>query len=127
MKQTSYTVFDKHRVPRVNNPKQMRMARIEVDQEKCRECGICISVCPFGCLAADKIKKKNFMDGTARGGKYGMPKLENIKNGANYCFACNCCSAVCPHGAIRSVRSFSPGYRFKRLTQTTEMTQPKNY
>lgn len=127
MKRTPFSILDRLRVPKIDNPKQMRIARIEVDREKCRECGICISVCVFGCLVADRVTKKHFMDGAAKGGRYGMPRLENIRNGANYCFACNCCGAACPHGAIRIVRNYDPGYRFKRLTQAGQLTYPKPY
>lgn len=127
MERTSYTMLDRLRIPKINNPGQMRIARIQVDGEKCRECGTCVSVCVYGCLETDRLKKKDFMDGTAKGGKFGMPRLENISRGANYCFACNCCGAACPHDAITVVRNYSPGFRFKRLTQTGRLTYPKPY
>jgi Uncharacterized Fe-S center protein len=121
------TFIDRFRVPRYNSPKQMHMASISIDSKKCKECGICVNICYNGSLSTYKVTKKDIMNGTAQGGKYGVPYLNSKITNITSCFACFCCGAACPNGAITIERNYNPGFRFKRLTQTSEMRYPKRY
>ncbi len=52
----------------------------EIDQEKCNQCGLCVSVCSCGALIL-------------------MGNLINIID-TEECHWCTLCEAVCPTGAI---------------------------
>jgi heterodisulfide reductase subunit A len=55
----------------------------DVDHTKCRGCGICVQVCPYGAMKLVETE-----DG---------PRAENIPAA---CKGCGCCGASCPHKAI---------------------------
>jgi nitroreductase/NAD-dependent dihydropyrimidine dehydrogenase PreA subunit len=61
------------------------MALLEVDASKCKKDGVCVAVCPTGCLAAD-------------------PDGAPIVTDPAMCIACGHCVAVCPHGALANAR-----------------------
>ena len=124
---TRYTLLDKLRVPTYDDSRQMVFGDVEVDKDKCRECGFCVLICPGASLITDFATKMDIMNGTVKKGKYGIPRLSLTKTGAPLCLACGDCTAACPHGAIRLTNHFNPGYRFKRLTQAPELTFPKRY
>ncbi|OHD70521.1 MAG: hypothetical protein A2W19_08940 [Spirochaetes bacterium RBG_16_49_21] len=122
-----YSTFDRLRLPAYDNQKQMQTGDLLFDREKCKECGVCVQLCPGGCLLADTATKMDLISGKAKGGKYGVPHVVTMRSGATLCIACYDCGAACPHGAISIKRNFNPGYHFKRLTQTSEMRYPKRY
>jgi ferredoxin len=122
-----FSMSDRLRVPAYDNEKEMQTGDLIFDPEKCKECGICVQVCPAGSLLTDTTTKIDLISGKATGGKYGIPHVIRLKKGATLCVACYCCGAACPHGAISIKRNFNPGYRFKRLTQTSDMLYPKRY
>ena len=124
---TKYTLFDRLRVPTYDDGRQMIFGDIEIDTVKCRECGICVTICPGASLVTDSATKMDLMKGEVKKGKCGFPRLSLTKSGAALCLACGDCAAACPHGAIRLGRHFNPGYRFRRLTQAPELTFPKRY
>lgn len=127
MERIKYTFFDRHRVPDYDNPRHMKTVKLDFNKEKCKECGICLQVCPGGCLITDTVMKMDLISGKVKGGKYGIPKLQASKLGAPYCIACFDCGVVCPQGAISIKSNFNPGWHFKRLTQTSVMKYPKQY
>jgi ferredoxin len=127
MQKVKYTIFDRIRIPDYDTVKQMQTGDLNFDSEKCRECGVCIQLCPGGCLLTDTTEKPDILSGKARGGKYGIPRVAKTNKGATLCVACFDCGAACPHGAISIRRNFNPGYHFKRLTQTSHLTYPKRY
>lgn len=127
MKKTKYTFFDRHRLPDYDDPKQMKTVILSFDKVKCRECGICLQVCPGGCITTDSVKKMELVAGKVKGGKYGLPRLQTSKLGAAYCISCFDCGVACPQGAISVKRNFDPGWHFKKLTQTSDLKYPKNY
>ncbi len=61
------------------------MVRLAIDQELCRQDGICSAVCPTQIITP------------AGEGEY--PAL--VPGGEAFCIRCGHCVAVCPHGAIR--------------------------
>lgn len=124
---TKYSFFDRIRIPDYDSPKQMQSGELIFDQEKCKQCGICIQLCPGGCLITETTTKINILSGKAKGEKYGVPRVKTTKKGATMCIACFDCGAACPHGAISVKHNFNPGYHYKRLTQTSNLKYPKRY
>jgi len=55
--------------------------KITIDTERCKSCGLCVAVCPNGCLVISKISNEN---------GYFPPqaKCEN-------CNACAMCAVIC--------------------------------
>lgn len=127
MQKARYSLFDRFRIPDYDIAKQMQTGDLVFDREKCRECGVCIRLCPGGCILTDTTGKPDLLSGRARGGKYGLPRVAATSRGATLCVACFDCGAGCPHGAISIRQSFNPGYHFKRLTQTSSLRYPKRY
>jgi MinD superfamily P-loop ATPase len=58
---------------------------IQVNQEKCTKCGICVDICPPRIL---KMKEKG-------------PSA----NESQACIACGHCIAICPHAAIDNIKT----------------------
>lgn len=58
------------------------VVKLELDQEKCVGCGMCLSVCPHGVFEM-RDKKAEIKD-------------------KNSCMECGACAKNCPMGAIRS-------------------------
>ncbi|MFC1904180.1 ferredoxin family protein [Chloroflexota bacterium] len=64
---------------------------IEIDQELCKGCEICISFCPKGSIAqADKLNSSGY--------------LPVVFNEGNECTGCAICAVVCPEVAIEVYR-----------------------
>lgn len=127
MKKVQYSLFDRMRIPDYDTPRGINSGDLIFDGDKCRECGICISICPGGCLITDTVTKMDILSGKASGGKYGIPRVTKTKRGATLCVACFDCGAVCPHGAISIRTHLDPNFYYKRLTQTDTMTMPRQY
>jgi len=127
MENISYSILDRVRIPDYDSPKNNRTGDLVFDAALCRQCGICVQVCPGGCLLTDTTRKMDILSGKARGGKYGVPRVATTRLGATLCVACFDCGAACPHGAISVRTNFNPGLCFKRLTQTDDMRYPKRY
>jgi len=115
------------RIPTYDNVKHMQPGDLFFDEMKCRQCGICVKVCPGGCLVTNSVTKMEMLNNKKKGAKSGVPRVDTLKTGVTLCIACCDCEAACPHNAISIKRNFNPGYFFKRLTQTSEMRYPKNY
>ena len=58
-----------------------KKGRIKIDEEKCINCGACVSLCPTGALQLNEIFKLEFLD--------------------EKCMGCNICIDSCPRYAIR--------------------------
>ncbi|HOO71730.1 MAG TPA: 4Fe-4S binding protein [Spirochaetota bacterium] len=127
MKRESYTLLDRLIIPDYDTPQGMRSGNLIFDSDKCRECGLCVTICPGGCLDTEKASKTDLQTGKARGGKYGIPAVIKTIRGATLCIACFDCGAACPHGAISISTNFNPTRFYKRITQTSEMRYPKHY
>jgi ferredoxin len=127
MKPIKYRLIDRLLIPKYDTPSQMQTGNLDFDREKCKECGVCVQLCPGGCLLTDTTGKMDLVSGKAHGGKYGIPHVAVVKAGASLCIACFDCGAACPHGAISIRNNFNPGWHFKRITQLAEMKYPKRY
>lgn len=66
----------------------MAKASIMIEKEKCKGCGICVSVCPKGLLFLDEsyINLKGIH----------AARISDI----NQCIACGTCGFMCPDGVI---------------------------
>ncbi|MBN2158794.1 MAG: 4Fe-4S binding protein [Spirochaetes bacterium] len=120
-----YSIFDRFRIPAYDKSSQMQTGDLIFDPEKCNGCGTCVQICPGGCLLTETTTKVDILSGKAKGGKYGVPHVVQMKKGATLCIACFDCGTACPRGAISIKHNFNPGYHFKRLTQTSDMRYPK--
>ena len=67
---------------------------VEIDQEVCKGCEICVDACPQESLALSKHINHN-------GYRYVELKEEN-------CTGCTNCALVCPDAAIRVFRQAKP-------------------
>ena len=123
----NFSFIDKFRVPTYDNPKHMKTADLFFNPRKCKQCGICVKICPGGCLVTDKVAKKDIFNDMKKAVKSGVPRVDVLKKGTSLCIACFDCGAACPHGAISLKRNFDPKYFYKRLTQTAELVYPKKY
>ena len=65
------------------------MKSITFDEERCKGCGLCVTVCPKKIIALnkDKINKKGFNPAGVK-----EPEL---------CISCAQCAIICPDVAIR--------------------------
>lgn len=64
------------------------MAYIKIDEEKCKGCNLCISVCPKNIIKVkkDKINKKGFIPACV--------------DDTEKCVGCGFCFTICPDVAI---------------------------
>ena len=63
------------------------MAKIVIDEEKCKGCGLCVSACPKDVIAmSDRLNSK------------GYHPAKQIKE--EECIACGLCYLICPDVAI---------------------------
>jgi len=71
------------------------LTNIDVLQEKCKGCALCVVVCPRGCLTLDTgvYNSKGF-----------YPAAFRFQGSRRACNACGLCYMVCPDYAIASVK-----------------------
>lgn len=63
------------------------MDRVIIDEDRCKSCGICVSVCPRGIIVlSDRVNKYGF--------RPAMVKEQE------QCTSCTLCGRMCPHVAI---------------------------
>jgi ferredoxin len=128
MRAIQFSFFDRHRIPDYDKPSQMHgSAELVFDKEKCKECGTCVLICVAGSISTETASKMQLMSGEVKLGKNGLPRMDRMRKGSTLCLACYDCGAACPHGAISIKQNYNPGYFFKRLTQTDQLTYPKRY
>jgi len=121
-----FRLIDGLRIPTYDNIKHMQCGDLIFDELKCRQCGICIKICPGGCILTDSVTKTKILSSEIKG-KTGVPRVASLPTGATLCIACFCCGAACPHGAISIKNNFDPKYFYKRISQASELKYPKNY
>ncbi len=121
------TLRERTKLPDLDKADHMNMADLDFDSEKCRECGICVLLCPGGGVRTEKYTKMDLMNDPSKRKKSGRPFLDTMKPGVTMCVACFDCGTACPQGAISIKKNYRGGYYYKRLSQTTEMRYPKRY
>lgn len=103
------------KIPDYLNPYEMTSGLLSFDDKKCKRCDICTFICPARSITRNNKDKSS------------LPELKHTAPGIADCIACGCCLAACPEKAISVERSFRPGFYFQRITQTPNMTFPKQY
>ena len=69
----------------------MARFKFEVEKDRCKGCGLCVSVCPKGILRmSDQINAMG----------YHFPEIVD----QNACIGCKMCATMCPDVAIRLYR-----------------------
>ena len=63
------------------------MAKVEIQKERCKGCGLCVEVCPKGCL--------RISSGLNKMGEHPAETSSNEE-----CTGCRLCAVVCPDCAI---------------------------
>jgi len=71
----------------------MAKGRIEVDQDKCKGCELCLTACRFGVIALSGSDKVN---------AYGYSYLLAVH--PDKCTGCALCAMMCPDSAIEVYR-----------------------
>ncbi len=67
-------------------------AKVEIDTERCKGCGLCVEACPRGCL----VMGKEF---NSQGYAFAV-----FEPGAKGCSGCGMCMEMCPDMAITVIR-----------------------
>jgi flavoprotein len=89
------TFSEKRRIPIYDDPAQVQYGVVEFDYEKCRQCGMCVKICPASTL--------EMVD--------NQPRITQTLE----CMMCSDCVAICPEGAIVAARNFRYTGRYKTI------------
>ena len=63
--------------------------KIIIDTEKCKGCGLCVTVCPKGCVLISKESNKK-----------GYFPAESTDKDGKKCTGCAMCALICPDAII---------------------------
>jgi len=67
------------------------LERVSIDEQRCKSCGLCVSVCPVKILViSDQLNTRGYRPATC---------IDQMK-----CISCGSCAAVCPDVAIELFR-----------------------
>lgn len=69
------------------------MTEIKIDNDRCKACGLCVSVCRLGAIEIDRKAEARYGDGCA------------VVTGD--CVGCGMCALICPDIAIE-IRDTAP-------------------
>jgi len=70
---------------------------IEIDLELCKDCELCISVCPHKLIElSDRLNQKGY--------RFAQFIEKNVKKEVKKCSGCALCAIVCPEIAIEVYR-----------------------
>ena len=79
--------MDLDRVKEIVRPKGVHMGVMEIDEDGCTQCGLCVDNCPFKCWEMEEDGYPRLKDGYA-------------------CFSCYNCMVACPTDAISIVETY---------------------
>ena len=96
-RRASFSSSEKKRLPRYDNPQEIEWGTVEIDQEMCNGCKLCVQVCPCGAL--EVVEKKVRMVADPYAG----------------CVMCADCQAICPEGAITPSKAYRYSGYYKTL------------
>lgn len=95
------------KIPTYDEEKTVTVGRIEVNEELCNGCGMCVMICPGKAVKMEE-KKAKFEE--------GLPQ----------CMACADCEAICEKNAIRLTVPYNFGYFYKTLHRG-ELAKPRKF
>jgi 2-oxoglutarate ferredoxin oxidoreductase subunit delta len=80
-----------------HNPmaKKKIKGKITIDRERCKGCGLCISVCPQGTITRSNVLNQM---------GYYPAEFKPPENEEKGCIACAMCATICPDIAIEVYR-----------------------
>ena len=108
----------KWKIPNYLNPKEMATGLVEFDDEKCKRCGICASIC---------VGRSIIIPPKIEGEKQALPQVREIAPGISACINCGNCIAACPNDAITIKKITLYGKYYLRFLQYKKVTYPKKY
>ena len=79
--------MDPDQLKQIVRPKDVQMGVMEVDEDKCTSCGLCVDNCPFKCWTMEEG---------------GTPELKDEYE----CFSCSNCMVACPTDAISIAETY---------------------
>ena len=79
--------MDPDQLKQIVRPKDVQMGVMEVDEDKCTSCGLCVDNCPFKCWTMEEG---------------GTPDLKDEYE----CFSCSNCMVACPTDAISIAETY---------------------
>ena len=79
--------MDLDRLKEIVRPKGVHMGVMEIDEDSCTQCGLCVDNCPFKCWEMEED---------------GVPRLKD----GYACFSCSNCMVACPTDAISLVEAY---------------------
>jgi len=74
------------------------MAKIIIDQEKCKGCLLCIKFCPKGLISVNRGLNQRGVKPVKFSRKSGLPSQAKKENGG--CLGCSLCAVICPDCCI---------------------------
>jgi len=84
--------------------------RIKIDSERCKGCGLCVTVCPkHGIVISKKSNKKGYFPAKKDNGE---------------CSGCAVCAIICPDAAIEVCRDENI-VAVKKAEKTTKLVREK--
>jgi 2-oxoglutarate ferredoxin oxidoreductase subunit delta len=84
------------------------MSRIVIDENRCKGCSLCTTVCPFDLIhIADRFNAKGYRPAEFVGTKASRAdsKPSDSRSNGRHCTGCANCAAMCPDVAITVYRA----------------------
>ncbi len=89
------------------------LGKIVIDTERCKGCGLCVTVCPKGCIIISKHSNKSgyFPAEPATSGVEGAVKAD--------CTGCAMCAIICPDAVIEVYREDDTNGKSRKKSRPT--------
>ncbi len=95
------------KIPTYDDERYVTTGRIEIDQELCKGCGMCVMICPGKAIRLEEKKAKFEED---------FPQ----------CMSCSDCVAICENNAIRVTVPYNFRYFYKTLHRG-DLVKPRKF